>query len=170
MDALSYEIRAVTDASLPASLSVIRSAFKTVADEMDLTPDNCPGHTAFITMDKLADLYGKAACFGLYVDGTQAGFVAAEKTGDGEVYYLDRLAVLPEYRHNGYGAVLVRCVFDYMRQRGGKVVSLGMIDSHTVLKNWYKSLGFRETGTKKFAHLPFLVCFMDFDLSSQQVK
>ena len=59
-------------------------------------------------MEKLIDLYGKAACFGLYVDGAQVGFVAAEKTGDGEVFYLDKLAVLPGQRHKGYGAQLVQ--------------------------------------------------------------
>jgi len=44
-----------------------------------------------------------------------------------------------------------------------------MIDGHTVLKEWYKSLGFVQTATKKFERLPFLVCFMEYDLSAQQV-
>jgi GNAT superfamily N-acetyltransferase len=170
MDAWKHEIRPVTRADLPDSLSVIRSSFNTVALEMNLTPENCPGHTAFTTMEKLLDLYGKAACFGLYVDGTQIGFVAAEKTGTGETFYLDKLAVLPGQRHKGYGAQLVKCVLDYAGKQGGKKVSLGMIDSLTVLKEWYKSLGFEEKGTKKFEHLPFLVCFMDLALSAQKVK
>ena len=137
---------------------------------MNLTPGNCPGHTAFTTMEKLLDLYEKAACFGLYVDGAQAGFVAAEKIGDGELFYLDKLAVLPGQRHKGYGAQLVQYVIEYAGRQGGKRISLGMIDSLTILKEWYKSLGFKETGTKKFEHLPFLVCFMDLDMSAQKVK
>ena len=112
----------------------------------------------------------RAACFGLYVDGIQAGFVAAEKTGDGEIYYMDKLAILPGQRHKGYGAQLVNCVIDYVGRQGGKIVSLGMINSLTVLKEWYRSLGFRETGTKQFEHLPFLVCFMDLDLPDAKVK
>jgi len=40
-----------------------------------------------------------------------------------------------------------------------------MINESTILKNWYKKLGFRETGTKNFEHLPFTVCFMDMNLS-----
>jgi GNAT superfamily N-acetyltransferase len=170
MDASKCDIRPITREDLPRSLSVIRSSFNTVAAEMNLTPDNCPGHTAFTTMEKLLDLYGKAACFGLYADGTQIGFVAAEKAGSGETFYLDKLAVLSDKRHKGYGAQLVMCALDYAAGHGAKVVSLGMIDSHTVLKEWYKSLGFKETGTKKFEHLPFLVCFMDLDLSSQKIK
>ena len=62
------------------------------------------------------------------------------------------------------------CVLDYVGRQGGKKVSLGMIDSHAVLKEWYKSMGFEEKGIKKFEHLPFLVCFMDLDLSAQKVK
>jgi len=170
MDAWIHEIRPITKADLTSSLSVIRSSFNTVALEINLTPENCPGHTAFTTMEKLLDLYGKATCFGLYVDSTQVGFVAAEKVGDGETYYLDKLAVLPVQRHKGFGAHLVMCVLDYVGRQGGKRVSLGMIDSHVVLKEWYKSLGFEEKGTKKFEHLPFLVCFMDLDLTAQKVK
>jgi hypothetical protein len=64
----------------------------------------------------------------------------------------------------------VKCVLDYVGKQGGKKVTLGMIDSLTVLKEWYKSLGFEEKDTKKFEHLPFLVCFMDLDLSTQKVK
>lgn len=170
MDASNYEIRPVTRADLPVSLAVIRSSFNTVALEMNLTPENCPGHTAFTTMEKLLELYGKAACFGLYTDGIQAGFVAAEKVVNGETFYLDKLAVLPEQRHKGYGTRLVQFVIDYAGKQGGKNVSLAMIDSLTVLKKWYKSLGFEEKGTKKFEHLPFLVCFMDLDLSAQKIK
>jgi GNAT superfamily N-acetyltransferase len=170
MDALKSDIRPITREDLPRSLAVIRSSFNTVAVAMDLTPANCPGHTAFTTIEKLLDLFGKAACFGLYVDGVQIGFVAAEKVGDGELYYLDKLAVLPDKRHKGYGAQLVMCVLDYAASHGAKTVSLGMIDSHTVLKDWYRSLGFQEKGTKKFEHLPFTVCFMDLDLSAQKAK
>ena len=170
MDASNCDIRPVTTEDLPRSLSVIRSSFNTIAVEMNLTPDNCPGHTAFTTMEKLLNLFGKAACFGLYLDGTQIGFVAAEKAVDGEIYYLDKLAILPDKRHRGYGAQLVMCVLGYAASRGAKTVSLGMIDSHTVLKEWYKSLGFQEKGTKKFEHLPFTVCFMDLDLSAQNIK
>ncbi|MBN1376052.1 MAG: GNAT family N-acetyltransferase [Dehalococcoidia bacterium] len=165
-----YEIRRLTEPDLPDSLAVIRSAFNTVAAEMNLTPEHCPGHTAFTNIEKLLGLYWKAAFFGLYTGAEQAGFVAMEKASDGEIFYLDKLAVLPRWQHNGYGSSLVKHGLDYARGQGAKAVSLGMIDSHTVLKNWYSSLGFRETGTNKFEHLPFTVCFMDFDLSAQKIE
>lgn len=121
-----YEIKCLRETDLPSSLAVIRSTFNTVAVEMNLTPESCPGHTAFTTMKKLLDLYGKAACFDLYTDANQVGFVAMEKAEDGKVFYLDKLAALPHQRHNGYGASLVKYGLNYARSQGAKLVSLGI--------------------------------------------
>jgi ribosomal protein S18 acetylase RimI-like enzyme len=153
---------------LENSLKVIRDSFKTVAVEFGLNKDNCPTHPSLITLDKLLELKNKAELFGLFLNKGQVGFVAVEKADDG-VYYLDKLAVLPEYRHRGYGARLVDFVVGYVKKQGGQKISLGMIDESTILKNWYKKLGFRETGTKNFEHLPFTVCFMDKSLSQGEM-
>ena len=48
------EIKVIDNsAGLVDSLPVIRQAFNTVAVDQNLTPENCPAHSAFITMDKL---------------------------------------------------------------------------------------------------------------------
>ncbi len=145
---------------LKRSVEVIRDSFKTVAVEFGLNESNCPTHPSLITLDKLLELSNRAELFGLFQDDSQVGFVAIEKAGGG-VYYLDKLAVLPEYRHRGYGKKLVEFVMYYVADQAGQKVSLGMINESTVLKNWYEGLGFEETGTKKFDHLPFTVGFMD---------
>ncbi len=164
---MPIEIREINEKKdLENSLEVIRVSFQTVARELNLTPQNCPSHSSFITFEKLDDLKKKARLFGLFADDKQISFVAIEKAGD-RLYYLDKLAVLPEQRHRGYGRKLVEYVLSEVKKAGGSRVSLGMIDNYTVLKEWYKSLGFMETGTKKFDHLPFTVCFMDRDLSGQ---
>jgi ribosomal protein S18 acetylase RimI-like enzyme len=116
-----------------------------------------------MTLDKLLELKGKAKLFGLFLNNMQVGFVAIEKADD-RVYYLDKLAILPGFRHKGYGKSLVRFVSSYVKKRDGQKVSLGMIDESAVLKNWYQQLGFKETGTKNFEHLPFTVCFMEKSL------
>ena len=149
---------------LEKSLKVIRNSFRTVAIEFGLNKDNCPTHPSLITLDKLLELKDKSELFGLFLKNKQVGFVAVEKADD-SIYYLDKLAVLPEYRHKGYGGKLVEFVVRYVRELGGQKISLGMINESTILKNWYKKLGFRETGTKNFEHLPFTVCFMDRSLS-----
>ncbi len=156
------EITHETD--LKGSAKVIRKAFRTVAVEFSLTRGNCPTSPAFVTIQQLRDLRDKGMkLFGLFQNDVQLGFVAIEWAGDA-VYYLEKLAVPPKYRHRGYGRKLVEFVLEYVKKNKGKKVSLGMIDESTVLKDWYKTLGFHETGTKKFDHLPFTVCFMEKSL------
>jgi GNAT superfamily N-acetyltransferase len=148
---------------LKNSAAVIRDSFKTVALEFGLNELNCPTHPSLITLDKLLELKSKAKLFGLFWNNMQVGFVAIEKADD-KVYYLDKLAVLPEYRHKGYGGKLVEFVSNFVKKHNGQKVSLGMINESTVLKKWYQKLGFKETGTQSFEHLPFTVCFMEKSL------
>jgi len=158
------EIREIKgEPDLKSSVEVIRDSFRTVAVEFKLTQDNCPTHPSLITLDKLLELEKKARLFGLFLADVQAGFVAIEKADD-TLYYMDKLAVIPEYRHKGCGRKLVEFVLDDVKEHKGERVGLGMIDESAVLKNWYRQLGFTETGTKNFEHLPFIVCFMEKSL------
>lgn len=128
-----------TESELECSARVIRESFATVASDLALTPDNCPTHPAFTTPDKLAQMAEKGIkLFALYDDPTQIGFIAIEKASD-EVYYIERLAVLPEHRHAGLGRQLMDFAFDYVRAAGGKTVSIGIIDENRTLKRWYES-------------------------------
>jgi len=157
-----------TPEQLITSTQVIRNSFKTVAAEFGLTEQNCPAHPSFITLERLNDLKSKGAqFFGLFTSGQQIGFVTIEKAY-AETYYIEKLAVLPEYRHLGHGKTLVRFAQNYIRNNGGRKISITVIDEHTVLKKWYQELGFSEIGTKTFPHLPFTVCFMEMELNNQE--
>jgi ribosomal protein S18 acetylase RimI-like enzyme len=158
------EIREIKDEhDFKSSVAVIRDSFKTVAVEFKLTQDNCPTHPSLVTLDKLLEFKNKARLFGLFLSDVQAGFVAIEKADD-TLYYLDKLAVLPTYRHKGYGRKLVEFVLDDVKKHKGERIALGMINESAVLKSWYQQLGFKETGTRNFEHLPFTVCFMEKSL------
>ena len=74
------------------------------------------------------------------------------------------MAVLPSVRRNGYGGKLVSFAIDYVRRNGGTRIGLGMMNEHTISKEWYLGLGFREVELKMFLHLPFTVCFMEKEL------
>lgn len=149
---------------LADSVQVIRNAFKTIAVEFGLTEQNCPTHPSFITLERLQELKNKRVLFfGLFSGGQQIGFVAIEKA-DTELYYIEKLAVLPEYRHKGHGRTLVRFAQNYIRTNGGRKVSIGMINEHTVLKKWYHELGFVETEINKVPGFPFTVCLMEMEL------
>jgi diamine N-acetyltransferase len=166
MEAIIQEI--IDEDQIRVSAAVVRESFKTVAREFYLTKENCPTHPSLVTFDQLMELYRKGLrFFGLFVDVAQFGFVAVER-GDGAVYYMEKLAVLPQVRHKGYGEKLVRFAVDYAAEKGAGKLSIGTIHEHIMLKDWYKSLGFIETGTKKFDHLPFTVCFMEKTITTAQ--
>jgi ribosomal protein S18 acetylase RimI-like enzyme len=162
------------DAELRSSASVIRRSFATVADEFGLTRENCPAHTSFITTRGLRrEKDHGLKCFGLFADQRQIGFVGIEKYEDDTLvrldpgenrYWLEKLAVLPAYRHLGYGEKLVDFAVQHVVGKGGTRIGLGMMNEHAVLKTWYLGLGFREKELKTFAHLPFVVCFMEKSL------
>jgi ribosomal protein S18 acetylase RimI-like enzyme len=160
-----YEIKKIQEeADIKTSTGIIRESFHTVALEFGLTPENCPGHPSNITFEKLLELKKKGlAFFGLFLEEKQVGFVAIESAVDG-LFYFEKLAVLPAYRRRGCGAGLVNFTLDYALKKGGKKVRIGIISEHTLLKEWYRGLGFFETDTRKFSHLPFTVAFMEKDL------
>jgi ribosomal protein S18 acetylase RimI-like enzyme len=141
---------------------VIRKAFKTVADEFGLTEHNAPTNPAFITYDRLGQsLMRGTKLFVMKKAQKIIGCVAVEQSPkDDNVFFIERLAVLPAERHRGYGTALMDFACAYIRRMSGKIVSIGIIDENHVLKNWYCAYGFKETAKKKLDHLPFTICFL----------
>ena len=45
--------------------------------------------------------------------------------------------------------------------QNGKLLKIGIMEENIKLKQWYMQNGFLSTGTKRFAHLPFTVGFME---------
>lgn len=162
MDLVKVRIKEImTEVSLIESLRIIKDSFITVARELDLTEQNCPSNPAFTNLENLKKMKDKGIrMFGLFEERTQIGFVAIEKADD-DIYYIERLSVLPGSRHQGYGKFLLDFVFNYAEADGAKKVSIAIVNENLVLKNWYTLYGFVETGLKKYAHLPFTVCFME---------
>ena len=86
---------------------LIRASFADVAGRFDLTPENAPTHPSNCTPEWILTAMGKGVAF-LLLESPQGavGCVAVERA-DREVCYLERLAVLPEYRRKGHGRELV---------------------------------------------------------------
>jgi len=155
-------IRRLTEADLPTAAEVIRASFATVAAEFGITRENCPAHTSFITAERLRDHYrGGAEMYGWFNGENMAGYVSLSDQGEG-AFSLHNLAVLPEHQHNGYGKRLLDFCKEQVRQSGGIKIQIGIIEEHTVLKDWYAGNGFTHTGTKRFDHLPFVVGYMEW--------
>jgi ribosomal protein S18 acetylase RimI-like enzyme len=157
---MCIEIKKASPDIFEECAEVIRNSFITVADELNLTKENAPTNPAFIEKDSLYSMHEKKIdMFAIIDEEACIGFVALEKADQG-VYYMERLAILPEYRHRGYGKKLLDFAVNHVRERGGTGISIGIINENEVLKNWYLDYGFIEIETKEFQHLPFTVCFM----------
>ncbi len=155
-----------TGPALRECARVIRRSFITVAEEFGLTERNAPTNPAFIK-DEAVKSAASRGCnfFGLREGSTLAGCAAIERArSDESLYFIERVAVLPEKRHRGYGALLVGHAIEQARRAGAKRVSIGIIDENEILKRWYERQGFQVTGTQRLGQLPFTVCFMEMPL------
>ena len=147
---------------LAECLEVIHRSFKTVAEEFGLTKDNCPKHTSFMPLYFLETHQNWGwYMYGLYAGKKIIGYMSLSKEDD-DVYELHNLAILPEYRHNGFGKLLLDHAKETVRSLEGAVIKIGIIEESAVLKNWYIANGFEHVGVKKFEHLPFTSGYLEW--------
>ena len=159
---MKISIIKVTKDNLPECLDVIHQSFATVADEFGLTKENCPKHTSFIPLSYLeTQMKWGWLMFGLYTDKRIIGYMSLSKEAD-KAYELHNLAILPEFRHNGFGKQLLDHAKETVRSLGGSKIKIGIIEESTVLKNWYITNGFEHVGTKKYDHLPFTSGYLEW--------
>lgn len=149
---------------LNTCLDIIHKSFQTVADDMNLTKENCPNHTAFMPSRKLQNQFenGNSMFLYEYVNAPVGYFSLSMNNGIAEI---NNLSVLPDYRHLGIGKELVNFAVDYCKKiLDLSKIKIGIVEENTVLKEWYKTFGFVHTGTRKYEHLPFTVGFMELEL------
>ena len=160
----TYVIREVNDDELDQCADVIRRGFGTVAEDFGLTIENVPTNGAFIKTERLAaDREKGNKMYVLTEKEAIVGFMQLEKA-DAQRYYLQKISVLPECRHRGYGKKLLQFTDEKVREFGGKKIEIAIIEENEQLKKWYIQNGFTHTSTKKFEHLPFTVGFMQRDI------
>ena len=93
------------------------------------------------------------------------GCVAIKQAkADGAVYYIERLAVVPDKRQRGYGGQLLSFAIEHILERGGTTASIGLMDNNDKLKKWYGSKGLVQHDRRRVEHLPFKVCFMSLQV------
>ena len=143
---------------------LIRDSFADVARRFELTLQSCPKHPSNYSSKWVArDLARGVRYYILIADGTAVGCVGVENPSP-IICYMERLAVLPQHRSQGYGTRLVRHAISQARDLGVSTVGIGIIAADTGLKDFYKALGFEEGATKTFPHLPFEVTFLTIPL------
>lgn len=142
-----------------------REAFRDVAERLGLTPENCPGQAAFCTAETvLADMAEGMSYRVLEHEGRPYGCVATGSRVPDTVY-MKRLCVLPEYRHHGFGRMLVEWVIAEAQRLHRSRVEFGVFADNKPLVRWYEGLGFTVTDTRQFEGflLPIAIMCMDTD-------
>jgi diamine N-acetyltransferase len=157
---MNDRIRTCTREDIDVLAETIRGSFRDVAERFGLTGENCPRHPSNCRSDWVEkDMDRGVSYFVLEREGRVAGCVALELVRPG-LCNLERLAVLPDHRNHGFGKAMVTQVLSEAGKLGCRDVRIGVIADHAELKDWYRRLGFVETESREFAHLPFLVTFM----------
>ena len=155
-------ISKVEPKELQACLEVIHRSFKTVAEDFCLTPENCPRHTSFLPLVFLETQMGWGwHMYALRSNSEIIGYMSLSKNDNG-YYELHHLCVLPEYRHEGYGKMLLDFAKQTVRSFGGTGIKIGIIEESEILKTWYQKNGFVSIETKKFDHLPFTSGYLEW--------
>ena len=162
---MSSKIRACTKEDAHVLAETTRKSFRDVADRFGLTRENAPRHPSNCTADWIREyMESGITYFAIENSDHVVGCVALEQAKP-EVCYLERLAVLPNQRRNGFGKALVQHALSEAKLLGVHYVSIGIVAQQTELKDWYKRLGFIEGESKEFPHLPFRVTFMAYGIN-----
>ena len=159
-------IRKVERADITECVRVIRDSFRTVADEFGFTKENASRFTAFAISEEwlLWQMEGEhRLMFADEENGIIRGYYSLKLSDSGECE-LSNLAVLPQYRHQGIGAKLLKHAMDTAREQHCKVINLGIVEENTVLRQWYERNGAVHTGTEKYDFFPFTCGYMKITL------
>ena len=152
-------IRPLTSEHLPQYAEVIRRSFSTVAHDFGL--EDCSGFTSNRTDEGFAKKLKKGYHpFGAFIGDKIIGFVSIVDRGQG-AYELEKLSILPEYRHFGYGKQLISFCKVQAKELGARKIIIEIMDNDQRLKDWYLDCGFVYTGAKQHEHIPFTVGYME---------
>ena len=156
-------IREISIEEIPECVNVIRTSFKTVADEFGFTEENAPRFTAFATDERRLWYQFTVEKRPMYVylhQGKIVGYYSLALLDNGNAE-LNNLAVLPEYRHQRIGEKLLADAFEKVKLLGRNKIEIGIVEENQRLRKWYESFGFVHTGTKKFDFFPFTCGYME---------
>ena len=162
-------IREVRREEIPACIRVIRNSHQTVADAFGFTVENAPRYVAFATDENRLLWHMDSEHRLMFVDeedGIIRGYYSL-LLKKGNECELGNLSVLPEYRHRGIGASLLKHSLGIARQHNCRVMRLSIVEENSVLRKWYDRNGAVHTGTEKFSFFPFTCGYMMIDLAKE---
>ena len=159
-------IRKVTNNDLVECVDVIKSSFLTVADEFGFTAENAPRFTAFATTKERLQWHfenEKRPMFVFVKEDKIIGYYSLALQANNECE-LNKLCVLPEFRHKKIGEKLLLHSFETAKSLGYSKMNIGIVEENQRLRKWYEKFGFSHIGTQKFDFFPFTCGYMEREL------
>jgi len=143
---------------------ILNKAFITVAQQFNFTKENAPTFPAFINSDRIDGfLHNGLKMYGYKKNDLIIGCVGYSCYRD-QVYFIERLATLPEYRHLGIGRKLMEFIENKIIETGGRIAEIHVVDKNIVLREWYKKINYAEIRVDEIKTLPFNSCVMNKEL------
>jgi ribosomal protein S18 acetylase RimI-like enzyme len=144
--------------------NILNKAFMTVALQFGFTKETVQRFPAFIGSDVINNQFiNGLKMYGYNINEQIVGCVGYSFYKD-QIYIIERLSTLPEYRHLGIGKKLMEYIENKIRENGGKIAEIHVVDKNVLLVEWYKKMNYKQIrvdklfdGTKK---LPFDSCVM----------
>lgn len=141
---------------LPACAEVIHRGFAETAERNGFTVENNPTHGAFVTTERLmSEKTNGVILFCALLDGERMGFFGLDLRENTAI--LEKLTVIPQHRHNGYGTQMVEYAKTFAASKGKAALTAGIIGTDERLWEWYKRNGFVIEEERNFPHLSFPV-------------
>ncbi|MBY9007720.1 MAG: GNAT family N-acetyltransferase [Candidatus Lokiarchaeota archaeon] len=162
-----FKIKEATFNDVNILNEIIKNSFLNVAKKFNLTSENTPKHPSNCKIEWIFSALEKGIHYYLLEiekKNIPIGCCALEIVNS-NIGYLERLAVLPSFRKNGYGTALVKHIINRAKKINIKRIEIGIIAEDVKLRKWYENLGFSIKSKVVFDHLPFEVIFMILDLN-----
>ncbi len=149
------------DAALVARM--VRRAFRPQAAILGVNKVDHPYYAAFQTAARVRQRMAEGgqvviAWRGEEPVGTLTYMRGRHHPDDG---WIERVAVLPEYRRRKYGEALMAHAEKRLRKLGAKKLRLAIVKQFDHLRRFYERQGYRATETKRYPGMPFEVEFME---------
>ena len=148
---------------------ILNRAFLAFAKEFNFTKETAPNHLAFINSDGVEAWLNKGLkMYGYKIENKIIGCAGYSYYKD-QIYLIERLATLPEYRNMGIGKKIMGFIEGKIKNIGGKIVEIHVTDKNTVLREWYKKQGYMEIRIEEvnipgIETVPFKACVMHKEL------
>jgi GNAT superfamily N-acetyltransferase len=142
---------------------MIRRAFRPQAAILGVNkvdhPYQAAFHTAALTRRRMGEgAHVVIAWLGEQPVGTVTYVRGRHHPDDG---WIERLAVLPEFRGRRYGEALMAHAEQRLRKLGAQTLRLAIVKPFSKLQAFYEGQGYAAAETRQFPGVPFAVLFME---------